>query len=57
MFLDVIRMANLFARYWKTLAIASVSLTSSYFFSRYDHAQITNRLLSTLRVHAADYVD
>jgi len=50
-------MANLFARYWKTLAIASVSLTSSYFFSRYDHAQITNRLLSTLRVHAADYVD
>lgn len=49
-------MANFFVRYWKTLAIASVSLTSSYFFSHKDQSQINKRLLSVLTVQAAEYV-
>jgi len=47
-------MINFFARYWKTFAIASVSLTSSYL---YDHYRLNNhRLLSLLTVKAGEYV-
>ncbi len=50
-------MANFLARYWKTLAITSVSLASSYLFSHYDdHTRLNKRLFSALTVQAAEYV-
>ncbi|CAF3582239.1 unnamed protein product [Rotaria sordida] len=48
-------MANFFVRYWKTLAITSVSITSFYLFSHYDYSQINTHLLSVLTIQAAEY--
>ncbi|CAF0982200.1 unnamed protein product [Rotaria sordida] len=48
-------MANFFVRYWKTLAITSVSITSFYLFSHYDYSRINTRLLSVLTIQAAEY--
>ncbi|CAF0750491.1 unnamed protein product [Rotaria sordida] len=48
-------MANFFVRYWKTLAITSVSITSFYLFSHYDYSQINTHLLSLLTIQAAEY--
>jgi len=49
-------MTNFFARYWKTFAIASVSLTSSYLYGHYDHYRFNKNLLSLLTVQATEYV-
>ncbi|CAF4668609.1 unnamed protein product [Rotaria sp. Silwood1] len=48
-------MVNFFVRYWKTLAITSISIVSSYFFSHYDYSRINNHLLSALTVQAAEF--
>ncbi|CAF4424901.1 unnamed protein product, partial [Rotaria sp. Silwood2] len=48
-------MANFFVRYWKKLAITSISITSSYFFFHDDYSRVNNRLLSALKVQAAEY--
>jgi hypothetical protein len=50
---DIIVMSSFLARYWRTVAIASVSLTSTYLYAHYDQPQFNNRLLT---VHAAEYV-
>jgi hypothetical protein len=50
---DIIVMTSFLARYWRTIAIASVSLTSSYLYFHYDQHQLNNRLLT---VHATEYV-
>ncbi|CAF1010024.1 unnamed protein product [Rotaria sp. Silwood1] len=49
-------MVNFFIRYWKTLAITSISIVSSYFFSHYDYSRINNHLLSALTVQAAEFL-
>ncbi|UJR33250.1 hypothetical protein I4U23_020705 [Adineta vaga] len=48
-------MSSFLTRYWKTLAITSVSIASSYFSTRCNEPQINNRLSSIFTVHAAEY--
>ncbi|CAF0871345.1 unnamed protein product [Adineta steineri] len=48
-------MNNIFVKYWKTFAIASASLTSSYFYSQYDKSPRKDRILSALTVQAAEH--
>jgi hypothetical protein len=50
-------MANYFVRHLRTLAVTSVTVTSSYFLFHSDHSQTRNHLLSLLTVKAADYVN
>jgi hypothetical protein len=50
-------MTNFLIRHLRTLAITSVTLTSSYFLSRQDYNQTRNRLFSLLIVKAAEYVN
>ena len=49
-------MANFIIRHLRTLAITSVTLTSTYALFHYDLNQSKNRLLSLLKVEAGDYV-
>ncbi|CAF3945148.1 unnamed protein product [Rotaria sp. Silwood2] len=46
-------MTNFIVKHLRTLAIASVTLTSSYYFCNHD--QIRNRLFSLLKVEASEY--
>jgi len=48
-------MTNFLIKHLRTLAITSVTLTSSYFLYHYD--QKRNRLFSFLTVKAAEYVN
>ncbi|CAF4301255.1 unnamed protein product, partial [Adineta steineri] len=48
-------MNNIFVKYWKTFAIASASLTSTYFYSQYDKSPQKDRILSALTVQAAEH--
>ncbi|CAF4019075.1 unnamed protein product, partial [Adineta steineri] len=48
-------MTNFLFKHLQTLAIASVTLTSSYFVFYQDNNQIRNRLISLLKLQAAEY--
>jgi hypothetical protein len=50
-------MAHFLIKHLRTLAITSVTLTSSYFLFHHDNNQTRNRLLSLLTVKAAEYVN
>jgi hypothetical protein len=49
-------MANFLLKHLRTLAITSVTLTSSFFLFHHDYNQTKHRLFSLLTVKAAEYV-
>ena len=46
-------MMNMLGRHWRTLAVTSVSLACSYFYSHREQSQLIPRFSI---VHAAEYV-